>query len=188
MQVTLKKVRLAFPQLFEAERFKGSEGKPRFSASFIIERGGEAHKALEAAIKEVAAEAWKNKAPMMLDEFKGNSNKFCVSNGDTKGWDGAEGCVVLAAHRNEDQGRPLLLDGRKQPTTAADAVLYSGCYVHAIVDIWAQTKDYPGVRCSLNGVMFAAEGEAFVGGGRATVDDFADLAADDTPWEDAALA
>ena len=51
---------------------------------------------------------------------------------------------------------------------------YAGCYVNAVVDIWAQAGDYPGIRASLNVVQFYADGEPFAGSAP-NVDDLPDI-------------
>lgn len=174
MKVKLTDVRMAFPELFEAVQFNG-EGQFRYGANFFLPKEGAAHVAVSQAIMQVATEAWKGKAAAMVDEMKGNSNKFCLTNGDTKTYDGAEGCMVLSARRNQKDGRPGIYNRDKSPLTAADGVLYSGCYVNVTVDIWAQTKDFPGIRCSLIGVQFNRDGDAFSGSATVSADDFDDV-------------
>jgi hypothetical protein len=178
MKVKLVGVRAAFLEaLFEAQEFKAGDGRPRFSATFFVTKGDANHKALSEAIKQVAAEAWKGKADAILDEIKGNSNKFCLSNGDTKNYDSAAGCMVLGAHRKKSDGRPGIYNKDKSPVTESDGVIYSGCYVNATVDIWAQTKNEgaPAIRCGLIGIQFDHDGDAFSGASTPDVDDFDDL-------------
>lgn len=173
-KVKLVGVRLAFPDLFEAVQFNG-EGEFRYGATFFLPKNGDAHKAVSAAIKEVAQETWKAKADAMIEDMKGNANKFCLTNGDAKTYEGAEGCMVLSARRKQKDGRPGIYDRDKSPLTAADGKIYSGCYVNATVDIWAQGKDFPGIRCTLIGVQFSHDGDAFSGSATVTPDDFDDL-------------
>jgi hypothetical protein len=86
--------------------------------------------------------------------------------------EGFAGHWVLSANRNEDSGRPTVIDGKRNPLVAADGKIYSGCRCNFIVDIWAQVKDYPGIRCTLSGVQFRADDEAFSGAVKAKADDF----------------
>ncbi len=51
----------------------------------------------------------------------------------------------------------------KTALTEADGRIYAGCYVNFNVDIWAQDGQYTGIRCSLNGVQFVKDGDAFGG-------------------------
>ncbi|MDF3086641.1 ssDNA-binding protein, partial [Burkholderia sola] len=55
MKIKLSNVRLAFPQLFEAKTVNG-EGKPAFSAAFLIDPADPQVKELNAAIDQVAKE------------------------------------------------------------------------------------------------------------------------------------
>lgn len=176
MKVKLVGVRHAFPDLFEAVQFNG-EGEFRYGDTFFIVKGSDNHKLVSDAVNQVATEAWKSKAPAMLESFKNNPNKYCVSDGDLKTYEGPEGCIVLAARRKAKDGRPgtFGLRGKTDPVTSEDGVLYSGCYVVATVDIWAQTKDFPGIRCTLLGVQFHSDGDAFSGGSTLDPDDFEDL-------------
>lgn len=173
-KVKLVGVRLAFPDLFEAVQFSG-EGEFRYGANFFLPKNGDAHKAVSAAIQEVAAEAWKAKAGAMIEDMKGNANKFCLTNGDAKTYEGAEGCMVLSARRKQKDGRPGVYNRDKSPLAATDGVIYSGCYVNATVDIWAQSKDFPGIRATLIGVQFSHDGDAFSGSATVDPDDFDDL-------------
>ena len=53
MKIKLSNVRLSFPQLFEAKTVNG-EGKPAFSASFLINPNDPQIKEINAAIDAVA--------------------------------------------------------------------------------------------------------------------------------------
>jgi hypothetical protein len=188
MKVKLTNVRIAFiNNLRTAAEFEAGDGKFRYSATFLVEKGSANDKAIEAAIKAVAVEGWAKKADAMLESFRNNANKFCYQNGDLKDFDGFEGNMYIAAHRKRDDGRPLLLDNVADPETGKPARLvdtngewlpgkegriYAGCYVNATIDIYAQTKNNPGIRCGLMGVQFHAPGDSFSGASRANEDDF----------------
>jgi hypothetical protein len=69
--------------------------------------------------------------------------------------------------------RPLVLDSNKAPLTAADGKPYSGCYVNAMIEVWAQDNQHgKRVNASLLGVQFVRDGERLAGGSVATADDF----------------
>lgn len=174
-KVKLQNVRLFFPDLFEPVQFDG-QGEHRFGATFGILKSDTAQiKVIEDAIKAEATEAWKNKAGTMLAAMRNNANKFCFTDGDAKTYNGAEGLMMLSARRKKRDGRPYVVDRAKRPVTEEDGIFYSGCYVNATVEIWAQAKDYPGVRCTLLGVQFFADGDSFSGASKASDDDFDDL-------------
>ncbi|CAB4183194.1 Protein of unknown function DUF2815 [uncultured Caudovirales phage] len=172
--VKLLNVRLSYPKIWKAEYFDENEpqGKKRFSAAFHIEPGSDNFKRIEHAIETAAAEKFKDKAPKLLKGFRGNSNKFCFIDGDTKNDDTAEGVWVLSSHRNEDQGRPGIYDRDKTPLSAEDGRPYAGCYVNAMVEIWAQDGTNSGVRCKLLSMQFYKDGEAFSGGRKPQADDY----------------
>lgn len=180
MKIKLSMVRLSFPVLFEAEKFKGEEkSEPRYSAAFIVERGSENDKAIQAGIQAVAAEAWPKKTAEMLASFKGHSGKMCYVSGDLKTYDGYQGMNILSSHRKQKDLRPLVLGPDVDPATGElrrltpeDGKPYAGCYVNASVELWAQVKDYPGIRCTLLGVQFAGDGDAFSGVAKPSQDDF----------------
>lgn len=183
-KVKLHNVRLFFPDLFKAVEFKPGDGKPRYNATFGIEKDDAKQiELIEAAIKAEAETGWKTKAAAVLKGFRGNNNKFCFVDGDTKTYEGAEGVMLLSAHRKEKDGPPTLLprrknaDGTWHALTKDDGTLYSGCYVNATVEIWAQTQpqENTGIRCTLLGVQFNDDGVAFSGAKKGDPNDFDDL-------------
>lgn len=177
--------RIAFPKLFEAEAFPGTQNK-RYNAAFLIPKGGELEKAIEAAIKSEAQAKWGKVWEKTLASVRGSSNKCAWQDGDLSKYESNEGHMVLAANRQEKDGKPTVLDRDKTPLTEADGRIYAGCYVNFNVDIWAQDGQYTGIRCSLNGVQFVKDGDAFGGAARVSDDEFEDLGVD--AEEDDALA
>lgn len=171
-KLKLNNVRLSFPELWEAKPFEPG-AKPRFDATFLIEPGSANDKTVREAIKEAAQEAWGKKADAMLKSFEGNSNKHCYLDGDSKpDYDGYEGMMYLACHTT---ARPLVIDRDKSLLAEEDGRPYAGCYVNATLEIYAQSKKYPGIRASFNAVQFAGDGDAFGGGTRGSADDFDDI-------------
>lgn len=169
-QVFLKRVRIAFiDRLWTAGEYEAGDGKFRRSATFIIDPDSENAKKLNEAILKVAKEQWKGKAEVMLEELKKEKGKFCVQR-DKKTqqgeiYDGFEGKLALTGNRAEKQG-PVLVVGRDGRTVLPEGsgVIYGGCYVNANVEIYVQAGKHTGVRCSLLGVQFDSDGEAFTGG------------------------
>jgi len=182
MQIKLTNVRISYPKLFVPEAFKGGAAlaenpTKRYDATFLIEKGSEQDKLILATIKAAADASYGAKASVFLKSFEGNSNKYCYADGDAqvKDLNGYAGRMALSSHRKEDDGPPKVIDRARRPVTQQDGVIYGGCYVNAIVDIFAQKGQYPGIRCGLLGVQFYAEGESFGGCGKVTEDDFEDL-------------
>jgi hypothetical protein len=177
-RVHLKNVRIAFPKLFKAEPFEAG-GEPRFTASFLIPKGSELEKAVEAAIVAEAQAKFGKTWEKSLMAIRPVPNKCAWQDGDLSKYESNEGHMILNAVRKEKDGRPLLLDRDKTPLTKDDGRIYAGCYVNASVDVWAQTGQYSGIRCSLNGVQFVKDGDAFGGAARVSDDEFEDLGVDE---------
>ena len=176
MKIKLNNVRLSFAQLFEAKTVNG-EGKPAFSASFLINPKDPQVQMINDAIDAVAKEKWAGKAEANLKVMR-TGDKVCLHNGDLKAnYDGFEGMLFVSAR---NALRPLVVDVDKSPLTAQDGKPYSGCYVNASLELWAQDNNYgKRVNATLMGVQFFKDGESFSGGGVASEDDFDDLSIDD---------
>ncbi len=174
--VNLIKVRIAFMDaLFTAKPYK--PGDPlRFGSTFIIEPGSKNAKALSDAMVEAAKIKWKGKAEAVLDEIKrkettaySERDKLSSSGEPYQGFEGKY--HVTAYNKN----RPTVIDGRKQPLTQQDGKPYGGCYVNAIVDLYAQDEYGNKINATLLGVQFHSDGDAFGGGAPASPDQFPDL-------------
>jgi hypothetical protein len=173
MKLKLNNVRLAFPVLFDAETVNG-EGKPEFSACFQIDPADPQVKAIEKAIEQAAEEKWGAKAEAVLKQMRAQ-DKVALHDGDLKSnYDGFQGNLYVSARSTT---RPLVIDRDKSPLTERDGKPYSGCFVNASIEMWAQDNSYgKRVNASLRGVQFLKDGEAFVGGGAASEDEFDDIA------------
>jgi len=58
--------------------------------------------------------------------------------------------------------RPLVIDRSKSPITEDDDIIYAGCYVNAIISLWAQNNGYgKRINAQLDGVQFVKDGEPF---------------------------
>ena len=175
MKVSLKNVRLAFPALFTASRFN-DQSDPKFSASFLIEKGSENDKTIQAAIKQVAKDKWGAKAEATLKKIENNPNKYAYKDGDTADYDGYEGHMAIRA---SNKVRPTVVNKDRSPISESDGIVYGGCYVNAIIDIFAYENSGSGISASLGGVQFVKDGDAFGGGGVAKADDFEDMSIDE---------
>lgn len=171
MKIKLFDVRLSFPALFTAEPFKPGD-PPKFKGTFLIEKGSEQHKMVEQAILQVARDKWGAKAEKIIASIRSNPNKFCYQDGDSKSYDGYEGMMALSA---KNALRPTVVDANKTPLVEADGKPFAGCYVHAVVDLFAYDNSGSGISASLMGVQYAREGDRFTGGGVASDDDFDDV-------------
>lgn len=187
MDLKLKNVRLAFPAIFEPKT--NEDGKKNFKAAFPIEPDSAEHKAIKEAMTAVAKEKWGEKAGTIFKKLK-EDRKLCFeekspSNDSGEVYGGFEDMYVLNSNRAATKGRVTLVDRARNPVTESDGVLYGGCYVNAILDIWAQDNAHgKRINCELRGLQFVKDGEAFGGGAAASVDDFDELEDIDDSEED----
>lgn len=179
MKVTLLNVRLAFPKLWEAKAVGDGDSK-YYSAAFPIVPGSENAKALDDAITKVSKEKWAEKGAAILatiiDKNDIGYTKKPLRSSEGEIYSGFEDCFSVNASLREDLGRPLVLDRTKNPLTQKDGKPYAGCYVNAVVDVWAQdNSNGKRINVQLKGIQFVKDGDAFGTGGAATPDEFDDL-------------
>ena len=154
-KINLKSVRLAFPSLFQTASF-GGESTGKYEATFVLDK-----KAHADVIAQIEAESEK----LMKETFKGRiaSDKVCLKDGDESGRAEFEGMMTIKASTKK---RPLVIDRDKSPITEDDNIVYPGCYVNAIVSLWAQNNQYgKRINAQLDGVQFVRDGEPFGDGG-----------------------
>jgi hypothetical protein len=176
-EVILENVRLSYPNLFKAKGFgEAGEGEPKFSASFIIPKSDKKQVAkIQKAIEAVSVAKWKDNVPKLKEE------KVCLKDGDDKEDPAYEGAMYINASSRK---RPNVLDRDKSPLDAEDGKPYGGCYVDAIIRIWAQDNKYgKRINASLEVVRFRKDGEAF-GAAPASADALPDLGDDDDDVDD----
>lgn len=171
MKVTLKNVRLSFPDLFEPRAFKAGD-EPKYKATLLIAKDDPQVEIVEKAILATATEKWGAKAASIIKGIRHNPNKFNFQDGDTKEYDGYAGHMALSG---SSKSRPLVIDRDKTPLGAADGRPYAGCYVNASLEIFGYENSGNGISASLKGVQFVKDGDAFGGGAPASPDEFDDL-------------
>ncbi|MGJ0578045.1 DUF2815 family protein [Xenorhabdus bovienii] len=176
MEIKLTNVRQAFPELWEASDYNG-DGNYKYRDTFLIPKNRkDLLEMIENAIKKVATDKWGAKADDILKSIRGNNMRFNFRDGAEKpDYDGFAGNMFIRASRAIDKGRPLVIDRDRSPLTAQDGRPYSGCYVNAIIDIYAYDNKGKGISATLGGVQFLRDGNAFAGGGGVSVDVFDDL-------------
>lgn len=165
MKVKLKNVRLSFPNLFEAKAFVGPDGKPqgtpKYNATFILDKEENAAE-IEQLEKAIGA--------IVKENFKGNMKALkgiCLRDGEEKTDDEGEykdgfGPDVMFI-TSSNPNRPQVVDkDPRVPLTKEDAKIYAGCYVNAVISLWAQNNTF-GKRVNANvlAVQFAKDGDPF---------------------------
>lgn len=169
MKVKLNNVRLSFPSLFRKATFNGEETK--FEATFLINKETQAD--LIEKIKVVIADKIKND----LKGAKLAADKICLKDGDEVEYDGYAGHVSIKASNDK---RVAVFNRDKSPLAEDDNVIYAGCYVNAIIEIWAMNNQWgKRINAKLLGVQFAKDGENFGDSSSASADDF-DFIGDDS--------
>jgi hypothetical protein len=200
-RVKLKNVRIAFADVYVPKEGKvdektGKKGEAKYAASFLIPKEGDADdKANLTNLKKAKEAVMKAKWPGKDPSKSLKPEKLCTRDGDLEPYDGYEGMFYVSSS-NKDQ--PVLIDCRKGKDgkwmPAAPGRIYGGCYVNAIVTLWAQDNEHgKRVNASLEAVQFLRDGETF-GKGRIDADsefddddafgDEADITADEDEDED----
>lgn len=169
----LEDVRVAFAQgIFEKSSIDG--GKETFNAKFIIEPGSRQAKALEEIEKRLAKAKWGDAWEKVLRIAHSEAKNKLLRDGDLQKSNGFEGMLFVSAVNEE---RPTAYDRARRLVAREDGVVYSGCYVNARLEIWAQDNKWGQcIRAKLLGVQFVRDGDAFGSGMKpAGADDFPDL-------------
>lgn len=186
------RTRLAFPAIFRPQ-VDADTGRQTYGASFILESADEHFAeqiaAVEKAMQTAAKIKWGEKGDAMLKQLR-TKDRLALHDGDGKAeYAGFEGNMFVSARNTS---KPGVFDNRRDPDTGLpviltedDARLYSGCYVVAKIEFYAQDSQEYGKRIngSLQGLMFAGDGERFAGGEVSKADDFEDMLDDEDQAE-----
>ena len=166
-KIKLNNVRLSFPSIFNKSEFNGQVGK--FEATFLMNKESQA-KMITDVQAQIALIQKDNKAKVSPD-------KLCLKDGEFVDYDGYAGCMSIKAGSNR---RPTVLGRDKAPIVEEDNIVYAGCYVNAVVELWFQDNSYgKRVNCNLLGIQFAKDGDTFGAGDTDVSDDFDTIDNDD---------
>lgn len=181
-RVQLKDVRLSHPHIFRPQAYGDGDGEPAYSANFLIPKdtklGQRNIDLIEDAIEAAKDKKWGNKPPKI-----GRTKRF-FKDGDDEDYRDKEENVnhMIATARNYRQ--PKLFDRDKTEVVEADDVLYAGCYVDAIITVWAQDNKFgQRINASLEAIRFRRDGEPF-GAPPVDPDEFEDLDDEDDDDDD----
>jgi hypothetical protein len=175
--IIVTNARLSFPHLTEAK--STNNGNPRFQASFLMDPKDPAQKEqikkIKETVEQIAMENFGKKVP---------SDKCCLRKGDDEDgnprYDGYGGMWAVSAARAQKQGRPVLVDRRRNPLSDKDAatMLYAGCRVNAKINIYANNHEgVKRINATIEVVQFVRDDEPF-GAGPASVDDMPEITDD----------
>jgi hypothetical protein len=155
MKIKIATTRLSFPSLFNTAKF-GGEDTGKYEASFILDKKQHAE-----VIKEITTAI----DALCKTELKGKvaPDKLALKDGDDSGREEFHNAMVLKASTKR---RPLVITRDKTPIVESDNIVYAGCYVNAIVSLWAQNNQYgKRINAQLDAVQFVRDGEPFGDGG-----------------------
>lgn len=168
-KIKMQAARLSFPSLFNTAKF-GGEDTGKYEATFVLDKVEHADTiaSIKAQIDRLMKEELKSKIP---------SDKLCLKDGDEMGRPEFEGKYTIKASTKK---RPLVINRDKSAIGESDNIVYAGCYVNAIVSLWAQNNTWGRrINAQLDGVQFCRDGEPF-GDGGVSVDEFDVFGGDDT--------
>jgi hypothetical protein len=137
--------------LFQPGSF-GGESTGKYEATFVLDKKehADAIKQIQTAADALMKEAFKGKIP---------ADKVCLKDGDDMARPEFEGKMTIKASTKK---RPLVINRDKSPITEDDNIVYAGCYVNAIVSLWAQNNQYgKRINAQLDGEQFCRDGEPF---------------------------
>lgn len=209
-RIKLEGVRLSFAQdLFvpgevksDGEVVLDKSGNPvlKYSSNFLIPKDGDLTAVVngkrmpimnglkQAKIDAIAKKLGDEKAKTL----KIKSSAYAVKDGDEENYDGYEGNWYVSANNTR---KPKVIGRDKRALTESDGIIYSGCYVNAIVTLWYQPAGQKNgnpvphaVYASLEAVQFVRDGEAFGAPGVDVDEDFEDLTDDEDDLDDDDLA
>jgi len=178
----LKNVRLSFAQgLFEATVIPGADAtaKPKYNCGLIVPPDHPQYNALIEKQKAVAREKWTGKDKAGKPLWEGvylaleKKDRLAVHDGDAKpSYDGYPGNFFLSPSALENAA-PTVIDLDRSLLSAKLGRPYSGCYVNAAIELWAQDNNFgQRVNARLRGIQFFADGDSFSAGRPADADEF----------------
>lgn len=180
--IMLENKRHAFPALGRPAAI--GDGEPAYGTRLIIDPNDPDVERIEKAMLEAATLRWKEDAKAVLDMLK-EDKKVCFERAPYRNkktgkvYDGFEGKFNLGTRNPKNRPTAVDLTGKKiEDASEIERIIYSGCFVNAKVEFWAQDNQWGRrLNCSLLGIMFADHGASFGGGAApADADDFAKYA------------
>lgn len=182
-KIKIRRARAQYPNVFVAKNFEG-EGRERYSITLILPKDHPDLAALTKYQKQVAQEKFGSKTAAVYKEMQA-SNRLAIHDGDTKaakpGF--ADNLFINAGVYEDDDavagGLPVYdkfkdaATGKAKKLTAADGRIYAGCYVNAVINLWAQDNQWGRrINAKLLSVQFADDGEKLSFGATSDADDY----------------
>lgn len=182
--ILITNVRLSYAYLFKA--YEGDDGSRSFCSHLIIPTNHPQLTALDALIRRVAADTWKEKAGEVLTQLKGQ-DRLAIHRGDISkpGQDAYKGQLYISSSSKIKPRIVACVGGINQEIGEDHEMApYSGCKANAIISVWAQNNKFgKRINAQLMGVQFVAHDQRLSGAGRvASIEEFGIVATDaDSP-------
>lgn len=177
-RILLKNVRVAFAQgIFEPQKVDESS-KPRYGCSFLLTPDHPQLADVKSKMRAVAVEKWKGKADAQMAALEKKDKTALHDGNDKPNYDGYPGNFYISAAAQETNA-PTVVNQDKTPFDARKGHkrIYSGCYVNASIEFWAQDNQFgQRVNATLRGVQFLKDGDSFSAASAASSDEFEDVA------------
>ena len=173
VQIVIRNVTIAFPAIFEKQAV--GDGEPAYGAKFIIPPNHPQVDEIRNAIQASATGKWNDKASSVLKLLTADKKVAFVEgpylNKNGEPYAGFADAFHLSSR--SATVKPSAWNSANLPTTSADGLIYSGAFVDASVEIYAQDNKWGRrINCGLRGVRFVAHGESFGGGTPASASEF----------------
>lgn len=167
--VQLKNVRLSFPYIFSPQEQKDPKKKPKYQATFIMDKVKNAAEIakLKKAIEVAKNQEWPGKAV---------TPKTTLHDGSKKAHLDGYGDAVM--YLSTSSIKPVyVVDQKLVPLKEADGKPYAGCYVNAVVRIYAMedAEFGKGVFANMGNIQFLRDGEPFGEVARTPEQDFQEI-------------
>lgn len=178
-RIELTMVRLAFADdIFTTGRMEGST-RDLYSATALFPPTHPAYKLVEDTAVAVTKEEWGADSDKIIQtaKTKDGGKNWVLKDGNLKEYDGYAGNFYV---NTNNEKRPSILNRDGTPLTASDGVVYAGCYVDFIIEVYAYSHPVggKGVSSSFKGLRFRKDGDAFAGGAPVTADAFSSIVDD----------
>jgi hypothetical protein len=158
--ITLTNVRLSYPHLFKAKAI--ADGAPRYGANLLLNAKTDAMQIqkVKDLINTVGKEKWKDKLPKLAGKVCYKTSEPEADGSFTDGY--GPDIVYVSANRAQQKGPPFVVDRTRTPLKEEDGKPYAGCYVNAVINIWAQDNDFgKRINATLEGIQFVKDGQPF---------------------------
>jgi len=158
------KARLALPSIWQPFEEGG-----KYNACLIIEDQDVVERC-EKAAKELINEKWRG----AIKSKKALKNYYLHDGEEKEQYEGFAGNMYISA---SNKSKPTIVDrDGRTPLTEKDGRPYSGCWVFAYIQLWAQSNQWgKGVNATLRGLQFVADDTPFAGAPPMELDEFEEL-------------